>query len=401
MAAAEYRRAKQDLRCSGGLSIDRNASMAIYASPPYTFTFLFTDIEGCTALLNRLGEDGDAQVLADHHRVIHSGLADYGGREMGTAGDGFFAVFPVPRAALAAVFKSRRRRQTIPGRLRSSSRSGGHGMRVRRRRGQRASWASTSIAPPVSGPWPTAARSSCPSRRRRSCGGPLPIGVSLRELGLHRLKDLGQPEHLFQVEAPGLEPDFPPLRSLDNPALQNNLPVQLSTFIGRTSELSEFRNLVESARLVTLTGAGAGGAGGAGKTRLALQVAAQLLDGSGDGVLFGELAAVTDGAAVAPAVAEALGPSLAVSVSEMRTGAGRMLWGTNSAGKRRSSSRSPAPALTPSADPPRQVRLPCRAVRDCCAASNRCSRSGTGCALTIPPLAGDPPFVHQVTWSRR
>jgi predicted ATPase len=95
---------------------------------------------------------------------------------------------------------------------------------------------------------------------------------------------------------------FPPLRSLGNPVLQHNLPAQLATFIGREQELSDVRALVGSSRLVTLTGAG-----GSGKTRLGLQVAAELLDGSGDGVWLVELAAVSDEDAVAPAICEALG----------------------------------------------------------------------------------------------
>ena len=96
--------------------------------------------------------------------------------------------------------------------------------------------------------------------------------------------------------------EFPPLRSLGSAALPNNLPGQLARFIGRGRELAEVRALVESSRLVTLTGAG-----GCGKTRLGLQVAAELLDGSGDGVWLVELAAVTDQDAVAPAIAGALG----------------------------------------------------------------------------------------------
>ena len=71
---------------------------------------------------------------------------------------------------------------------------------------------------------------------------------------MHRLKDLGRPEQIFQLDATGLQADFPPLRSLDNPALPNNLPAQLATFVGRDRELSEVRALVESSRLVTLTG---------------------------------------------------------------------------------------------------------------------------------------------------
>ena len=129
----------------------------------------------------------------------------------------------------------------------------------------------------------------------------LPDGAVLRDLGLHRLKDLSRPEHIYQLEAPGLRRDFAPLRSLDNPALANNLPAQSSRFIGRARELAELRPLIESHRLVTLVGAG-----GAGKTRLALQVLAELLDGSGDGVWLVELAGVADEDAVTPTIAEAM-----------------------------------------------------------------------------------------------
>jgi predicted ATPase len=132
--------------------------------------------------------------------------------------------------------------------------------------------------------------------------GRLPSGASLADLGVHRLKDLGRPERIFQLQAAGLQAGFPPLRSLGNPALPNNLPAQLATFIGRGRELAEVRDLVGSSRLVTLTGAG-----GCGKTRLGLQVAAELLDGSGDGVWLVELAAVTNQDAVARAISQALG----------------------------------------------------------------------------------------------
>ena len=130
----------------------------------------------------------------------------------------------------------------------------------------------------------------------------LPAGVSLLDLGLHRLKDLGQPEQIFQLRADGLERDFPPLRSLDNPELANNLPGHLSAFIGREAELGEIRALLGTSRLVTLTGAG-----GSGKTRLALQAAAELLDGSGEGVWFVDLATIVDGDEVPRAFASTLG----------------------------------------------------------------------------------------------
>ncbi len=129
-----------------------------------------------------------------------------------------------------------------------------------------------------------------------------PAGVWLTDLGLHRLKDGGRAEQVFQLQAEGLPAAFPPLRSLDNPKLRNNLPAQMSSFIGREAELAEVRRLVDGSRLVTLTGAG-----GAGKTRLGLQVAAGLLDGSGDGVWFADLAPLADPDLVAVTVADVLG----------------------------------------------------------------------------------------------
>ncbi|HTT87451.1 MAG TPA: tetratricopeptide repeat protein, partial [Acidimicrobiales bacterium] len=130
----------------------------------------------------------------------------------------------------------------------------------------------------------------------------LPNGASLLDLGEHRLKDLGQPEHVYQLAARGSDQQFPPLRSLDNPVLRNNLPAQLATFIGRGRELAELRRMVESDRLVTVTGAG-----GSGKTRLALQVAADVLDGYADGVWLVELATTLDGGDVPRTVSDVLG----------------------------------------------------------------------------------------------
>ena len=133
-------------------------------------------------------------------------------------------------------------------------------------------------------------------------GDHLPVGVSLRDMGTHHLKDLSRPEVVFQLEIDGLPSEFPPLRSLDNPALLNNLPQFVSSFIGRDHELAQIRALVEQSRLVTLTGPG-----GSGKTRLALQAAADLLDGSGNGVWFVDLAPLADPDLVAESVATAVG----------------------------------------------------------------------------------------------
>ena len=129
----------------------------------------------------------------------------------------------------------------------------------------------------------------------------LPASVTLRDLGEHRLKDLGRPERVFQLLFPALAVEFPPLRSLDNPALPNNLPQQVTSFIGREKEVAEVKGLLNTARLLTLTGSG-----GSGKTRLSLQAAADLLTGEGDGVWLVELASVADPALVPQAVADAL-----------------------------------------------------------------------------------------------
>jgi hypothetical protein len=118
--------------------------------------------------------------------------------------------------------------------------------------------------------------------------GSLPAEASLRDLGEHRLKDLSRPEHVYQILGPGLLTDFPPLRSIE--ALPNNLPLQSTTFVGRESEVAEITALIEQHRLVTLVGSG-----GVGKTRTSLHVAANLLDGSADGVWFIELAPLSSG----------------------------------------------------------------------------------------------------------
>ena len=272
-----------------------------YAGQVETLTFLFTDIEGSTVLLRRVGESAYGQILADHHGVIRSALADHGGRELNTLGDGFFAAFPSPRECAAAVLDMQRA-------LESHAWPGGEHVRVRM--GVHTGEAAETAAAGVLGlDVHRAARIAAVAH-----GGQillsetaaalirdsLPAGASLTDLGVHRLKDLGRPEQLYQLSAPDLQTEFPQLASLGH--LPNNLPVQLATFIGRRRELQELRALVGSSRLVTLTGAG-----GCGKTRLSLQVAAELLDGSGDGVWLVELAGVKDEEAVAPAIAAVLG----------------------------------------------------------------------------------------------
>ena len=273
-----------------------------YASGTETLTFLFTDIEGSTSLLKRVGRGAYACLLADHDRLIRAGISTHGGREINTTGDGFFAVFSSASDGVAAVIEMQ---------LALGEHDWPAGARIRVRMGLHSGEASDTPAGLVGFDVHRAARvagvahggqvllSQAAAVLARDA---LSAETSLRDLGPHRLKDLGHPERLFQLQAPGLDSEFPRLRSLDHPELANNLPARSATFIGRDRELVEVRRLVSSSRLVTLTGAG-----GAGKTRLAWQVAAELLDGSGDGVWLVELAAVSDQGAVASTIADVLG----------------------------------------------------------------------------------------------
>ena len=281
--------------------VERVHTSAGTKRPTGTVTFLFTDIEGSTALLKRLGEDSYAQVLADHHRLVRSALAAHEGTEVDTQGDGFFAVFPSSRAGTASVIEMQRS---------LASHEWPNAEQIRVRMGIHAGEASERTTGLVGLDVHKAARIAAAAHGGQillseSAGALvrdfLPHGASLRDLGNHRLKDLGRPEQIFQLDVQGLSDDFPPIRSLDNPELANNLPAQLSSFVGREAELSQIRSIIETSRLVTLTGPG-----GSGKTRLALQVAAELLDGSGDGVWLVEFAAISDPDLVPDEVARAL-----------------------------------------------------------------------------------------------
>jgi predicted ATPase/class 3 adenylate cyclase len=266
-----------------------------------TLTFLFTDIEGSTALLQRLGE-AYADVLSDHHRLIRDCLAAHDGREIDTQGDAFFAVFTSPSECAAAAIGMQRTLMSHPW---------PSGELVGVRMGIHCGEASLTDVGPVGLEVHRAARIAAIGHGRQIVisastaallRDSLPADVSLRDLGLHRLKDLGQPEQIFQLDADGLPAVFPPLRSLDNPEILNNLPGFLSTFVGREAELADVVALVSSSRLITLTGAG-----GSGKTRLALQAAASLVDGTGQGVWLVELAALADPGQLPAQVAKTLG----------------------------------------------------------------------------------------------
>jgi len=273
----------------------------IYDSTIETLTFLATDIEGSTALLRRLGDDAYSRVLAEHHEIVRTSLEAHGGREEGTHGDSFFVVFSSTSSCVAAAIDIQRRlgEQALPG-----------GEKLLVRMGIHTGEASNTVTGLVGYEVHRTARianvahggqillSSAASSLVRNS---LPEGVSLLPLGAHRLKDLGQPEEISQVVVADLASDFPGLKSLDNAGMANNLPTSLSPFVGRIQEISEIAELIRSSRLVTLTGSG-----GSGKTRLALQVAAELLDGSAEGVWFVMLDSIGDPDMVPTAVYDAL-----------------------------------------------------------------------------------------------
>jgi predicted ATPase/class 3 adenylate cyclase len=268
--------------------------------PTGTVTLLFTDIEGSTRLWEA---EPEAMTLGlrRHDEIVRSTIEQAGGYVFKTIGDAFCAAFSTAEAALDAILAAQRALsgQQWPTTRPIKVRMGLHTGACEERDNDYFGPAVNRVArlESVAHGGQVLLSGTTAELLRQS----LPHGVTLRDLGMHRLKDLGRPEQVFQVEAVFLPGDFPPLASLDNPDLPNNLPGQLSAFIGREQELAEIRSLTGTARLVTLTGSG-----GSGKTRLALQAAVELLDVALDGVWFAELAAVTDGDQLPAAVAAAL-----------------------------------------------------------------------------------------------
>lgn len=267
--------------------------------PTGVVTFMFTDIEGSTRLVHELG-DRYGDVLADQRRILREVWKRWRGVERSTEGDSFFVVFRAPVDAVAAAAEAQRRlaEHTWPDGRRIRVRMGMHtgptlvvdedyfGIEVNRA----ARIAGTSHGGQV-----------VLSRATMELLNPLPVGLALKDLGEHRLKDIAQPEWLFQVIGEGLDTEFPPLRSLEIPT---NLPHPATSLIGRSAELEELAVLLErsEARLVTLTGPG-----GSGKTRLAIEAAWRARERFANGVTFVPLASVSDPADVLPSIAKFLG----------------------------------------------------------------------------------------------
>jgi len=256
-------------------------------------------MEGSTRLLQTLGERYHA-VLADHHRLLRAAFREAGGREVDAAGDGLFYAFPSARDALLGAMNGQRAILAHPW---------PEATNVRVRMGLHTGEAISGELGYVGIDVHRAARISSAghggqillSQTTRDLVGDDAHGdIRLVDLGEHQLKDLPAPERLYQVVVEGLLRDFPALRSID--ARPNNLPRQLTSFIGRQNEISEIKRILGSAPLLTLTGPG-----GVGKTRLALEIGGDLLEDFDGGAWFVELAALSDPAFVLQAVASSLG----------------------------------------------------------------------------------------------
>jgi predicted ATPase/class 3 adenylate cyclase len=271
--------------------------------PSGTVTFVFTDIEGSTVRWDR-----DRAAMQDavqrHDGIMRAAIAAHAGHVFKTIGDAFCAAFARPEDAVAAMLAAQRA-------LGAEDFAAVDGIRVRMA-------IHTGTADERDGDYFGPAVNRVARLLAIAHGGQvllsgvtsdlvqgsLPARASLRDLGEHRLKDLARPEYVYQLLAPDLAAEFAPLRSLDT--LANNLPLQVTSFVGRETEIAEITALLEQHRLVTLVGSG-----GIGKTRTSLQVAANLVDGNGDGVWFVELAPLSSGDYVPATIAQAVGVTLA------------------------------------------------------------------------------------------
>jgi predicted ATPase/class 3 adenylate cyclase/DNA-binding CsgD family transcriptional regulator len=265
-------------------------------------TLLFTDIEGGVELWEA---DRDAMAAASlrHDHIVREQIEASGGHVFKTVGEAHRVVFADPVAALVSAVAIQRAvgaelwASSLPIRVCMALHSGACAERDDDYVGPVVNRTARLLDVGHGGQvLVTAAAYALLADR-------LPAGIGLHDLGEQRLKDLGRAERVFQVTGPGLAEGFGVLRSLDDPALRHNLPSQATSFVGRTVELAELRALISGgSRLVTIAGPG-----GIGKSRLALQVAAEVLDGSGDGVWLAELAPVAEPDLVARTAAAALG----------------------------------------------------------------------------------------------
>jgi predicted ATPase/class 3 adenylate cyclase len=269
--------------------------------PTGTITFLFTDIEGSTRLWEAHPEEM-RRALARHEALIRHAIGAHGGQVFKTIGDAFCAAFPTAPPAVAAAWEAQHSLHGEPWDAACPIR-----VRMALHTGAAESRDGDYFGPPLNrvarlleaGHGGQILLSLATQELARDH---LPEGAGLRDLGEHRLKDLSRPEHVFQLVAPALPADFPPLSTLD--ARPNNLPAQPTPLIGREVEVGKAIRILsgDEVRQLTLTGPG-----GTGKTRLGLQVAAGLLDSFPDGVFSVPLAPISDPDLVASSIAQLFG----------------------------------------------------------------------------------------------
>jgi predicted ATPase/class 3 adenylate cyclase len=264
--------------------------------PTGTVTMLFTDIEGSTRLLERLGQERYAEALELHRRVLRGAFARHRGYEVEHEGDAFFVAFSTAEDALAAAAQAQRA-------LAKEDWPAGQSFRVRMgiHTGEPLAVAPRYVGVDVHKAARIMASGHGGQVLLSDTTRRLVAGADVLELGEHRLKDLLQPEPLYQLRIEGMPSEFPALNTLGN--RPTNLPVQPNPLIGREREVAEISALLtaEGVRLLTLSGVG-----GTGKTRLALQAAAELLDEFPSGVFFVPLAPISDSRLVLPTLAHVL-----------------------------------------------------------------------------------------------
>ena len=269
------------------------------AVPGSLSSFLITDIEGST----RLWEEHAAAMgpaLALHDRILRSAVESSRGTVIKTTGDGLLAIFEDPNAAIAAALAAQRALgaadwgETGPLRVRMAIHAGAAEARDGDYFGPALNRSARILAIGHGGQVLLSAVAAILARDG------LPPSIELRDLGSHRLRDLDRPEQVFQLEVADLPSDFPPLRSLST--RRSNLPLQLTSFVGREKEVAELEALLKRHRLVTLIGVG-----GTGKTRLMLEAAGHVAERFVDGAWLAELAPLTDASQVPSEIARALG----------------------------------------------------------------------------------------------